>query len=187
MKTFVDAQIKHEPSNVKPRRAGRAINPLVTCAVIAFVGFLVSIACAVPSFAQIVGTVQLNIERRGHTATLLEDGKVLIVGGDNQNGLVSQAEIFDPASLTSSVLSNSPSPRTDHTATLLADGQVIIIGGVDGNGWLNSTEVFSPYSVPAPGFLAGPSLIRARGGHTATALSNGKILIIGGQSTGTRT
>src|SRR4030095_2304727 len=77
MKTFVDAQIKHAPSNVKPRRARRETKPLVTLATIAFVGFLASIACAVPSFAQIVGTVQLNIERRGHTATLLEDGKVL--------------------------------------------------------------------------------------------------------------
>ena len=103
MKTFVDAQIKHAPSNVKPRRAGRAINPLVTCAVIAFVGFLANIACAVPSFAQIVGTVQLNIERRGHTATLLEDGKVLIVGGDNQSGIVNQVELLDPASQTSSL------------------------------------------------------------------------------------
>ena len=107
MKTFVDAQIKHEPSNVKPRRAGRAINPLVTCAVIAFVGFLASIACAVPSFAQIVGTVQLNIERRGHTATLLEDGKVLIVGGDNQSGIVNQVELLDPASQTSCLLYTS--------------------------------------------------------------------------------
>ncbi|HEU4637468.1 MAG TPA: hypothetical protein VFS84_01345, partial [Candidatus Binatia bacterium] len=43
------------------------------------------------AFAQIVGTGNLNIERRSHTATLLENGRVLIIGGDNQNGVVSQA------------------------------------------------------------------------------------------------
>src|SRR5437870_7684558 len=93
MKTFLDAQMKCPPSIVKVRRASRAANRFVTWATIAIVGLLANIAYTVPSFAQILGTAQLSIERRGHTATLLEDGKVLIVGGDNQNGMVSQAEI----------------------------------------------------------------------------------------------
>src|SRR4030095_3763265 len=101
---------------------------LMQRSVVSAIVFLVSMFYSVFCQAQILGTGQLSIARRGHTATLLQDGRVLIVGGDNQNGLVSQAEIFDPASLTSSVLSNSPSPRTDHTATLLADGHVIMIG-----------------------------------------------------------
>ena len=181
MKTFVDAQIKHAPSNVKPRRAGRAINPLVTCAVIAFVGFLASIACAVPSFAQIVGTVQLNIERRGHTATLLEDGKVLIVGGDNQSGIVNQVELLDPASQTSSLAAMPIVARTDHTATRLADGRVLIIGGRDQNGSLTSTEIYNPLTAT---FIAGRSLTTPRSGHTATVLANGNILIAGGDASG---
>ena len=181
MKTFVDAQIKHAPSNVKPRRAGRAINPLVTCAVIAFVGFLASIACAVPSFAQIVGTVQLNIERRGHTATLLEDGKVLIVGGDNQSGIVNQVELLDPASQTSSLAAMPIVARTDHTATRLADGRVLIIGGRDQNGSLTSTEIYNPLTAT---FTAGRSLTTPRGGHTATVLANGNILVAGGDASG---
>src|SRR5689334_25155938 len=61
--------------------------------------------------AQILGISQLNVARRGHTATLLQDGKILIVGGDNQTGLVGQAEIFDPLSITSSNLAvNSTTP-----------------------------------------------------------------------------
>ena len=144
-------------------------------------GMLYAVICQ----AQILGTGQLNTARRSHTATLLQDGKILIVGGDDASGLVGQAELFDPASLTSSNIAANPiTLRTDHTATLLSDGRVLIIGGVDGNGSLASTEIYNPYSVPAPSFSAGPSLQRARSGHTATVLANGKILILGGESTG---
>jgi hypothetical protein len=181
MKTFVDAQIEHAPSNVKLRRASRAINPLVTCAVITFVGFLASLACAVPSFAQIVGTVQLNIERRGHTATLLEDGKVLIVGGDNESGIVNQVELLDPTSQTSSLAAMPIVGRTDHTATRLADGRVLIIGGRDQTGSLTSTEIYDPLTAT---FTAGPSLTTPRSGHTATVLANGNILVAGGDASG---
>ena len=152
--------------------------------VTAILVLLTSLLCAAFCQAQILGTGQLSVARRSHTATLLQDGKILIVGGDDQNGLVNQAEIFDPLSLSSSIIASSPAPRTDHTANLLANGRVLIIGGVDGTGPLNSTEFYSPNSVPLPTFLAGPALMRARGGHTATPLGDGKILIVGGDSTG---
>ena len=161
-------------------RSGLGTQRVVIAIFVLLTGLLHAVFC----HAQILGTAQLSVARRSHTATLLQDGKILIVGGDDQNGLVNQAEIFDPLSLTSSIIASSPAPRTDHTATLLADGRVLIIGGVDGNGTLNSSEFYSPNSVPAPTFLAGPALIRARGGHTATVLGDGKILIVGGESTG---
>src|SRR5215471_7210356 len=135
--------------------------------------------------AQILGTGQLGTARRSHSAILLQDGKILIVGGDDANGLVGQAEIFDPISLTSSIIAaTSVALRTDHTATLLSDGRVLIIGGVDSNGLLSSTEFYNPYAVPAPSFTAGPALLRARSGHTATVLADGKILVAGGEASG---
>jgi hypothetical protein len=181
MKSFLDAQMKYPPSIVKVRQASRAANRLVTWATIAIVGVLANIAYAVPSFAQIVGTAQLNVERRGHTATLLEDGKVLIVGGDNQNGMVSQAELLDPVSQTSSLAATSIVARTDHTATRLADARVLVIGGRDQNGSLTSTEIYDPMTGT---FTAGPSLTTPRSGHTSTVLSDGKILIAGGDVSG---
>jgi hypothetical protein len=129
------------------------------------------------AFSQIIGTGQLNIERRGHSATLLEDGKVLIVGGDNQNGAVSQAEVFDPASQTSALAATSITPRTDHSATRLSNGRVLVIGGRDQSASLQSTEIYDPVTLS---FVAGPSMMRARSGHTATILSDGKILVAGG-------
>ena len=133
------------------------------------------------SFAQILGTAQLNTERRGHTATLLQNGKILIVGGENQSGIVSQAEILDPASLTSTPAPAAASPRTDHTATLLPDGRVLISGGRDQMSALDSTQI---YDASVNSFSSGPSLKRARSGHSATALADGKILIVGGDATG---
>jgi hypothetical protein len=107
---------------------------------------------ATMAFAQIVGSGQRNIERRSHTATLLENDKVLIVGGDNQNGMVSQAEIFDPVSQTSALTASLITSRTDHTATRLSEGRVLVIGGRDQASSLQSTELYNPLTAS---FVAG--------------------------------
>ena len=94
--------------------------------------------------AQILGTSQLNTARRGHTATLLQDGKVLIVGGDNQTGIIGQAEIYDPATKNFTAGPSLQTARTDHAAIALPDGRVLVIGGRDQNGPLASSEIYNP-------------------------------------------
>jgi hypothetical protein len=78
------------------------------------------------------------------TATLLNDGRVLIAGGSDANaGLVhsitNTAEIFDPATETFSLVSATMSwPRVNHCAVTLADGHILLIGGWatwDGISW----------------------------------------------------
>jgi len=64
--------------------------------------------------------------RAGHTATLLNSGKVLVVGGD---GTSDTAELYDPISQTWTLTSSPACGRTYHTATLLPNGQVMIAGG----------------------------------------------------------
>jgi uncharacterized membrane protein len=134
----------------------------------------------------------LNVARTGATATLLQDGTVLILGGNSTGaapGALNTAEIFDPVAGTyTNVVATMGTKRWGHTATLLADGTVFIAGGQDDTGTaLKSTEVFTPGATPATtgAFAAGvPTLLQARFEHTASLLPNGKILVAGGDTNG---
>ncbi|HXU09427.1 MAG TPA: kelch repeat-containing protein, partial [Blastocatellia bacterium] len=129
----------------------------------------------------ILGLPELNIERRGHTATELADGKILIVGGENKEGLVKRSESFDPDSESFVFSARLEMARGDHTATRVADGRVLVIGGRN-RAPLESTEFFDPATAS---FEYGPSLNRARAGHSATVLGDGRVLIVGGDDQGT--
>jgi hypothetical protein len=76
----------------------------------------------------------------GDTATLLQDGRVLIVGGRE-----GQASLYDPKTgLLSSIGPMAP-VRYGHTATLLKDDRVLLVGGTpDSGGCLSSAELFDP-------------------------------------------
>lgn len=112
-----------------------------------------------------------------HTATLLPDGKVLMVGGNNSSGNLSGAELYDPASGTFSTTGSLSTARREHTATLLANGKVLIAGGFGTTTPLNSAELYDPTTGT---FTATGNLVTARSLHTATLLSNGKVLFTGG-------
>ncbi|HZJ47317.1 MAG TPA: kelch repeat-containing protein [Pyrinomonadaceae bacterium] len=120
-------------------------------------------------------------ERRGHTATRLADGRVLIAGGESGSGALNETEIYDPTSATFSVSGNMSTARVDHSATLLADGRVLIAGGRNGAGSIPTTEMFDPSTGT---FSSGPVMSVARAGHSATLFADGRILIVGGDATG---
>jgi hypothetical protein len=124
---------------------------------------------------------ELNKARRSHSATLVSDGKVLIAGGEDEKGFVTEAEIFDPATQTFALSENLNAPRADHTATRLSDGRVLIAGGRNGIGPLSSTEIFDPTT---GGFSIGPDLNYARSGQTASQLNDGRIVFVGGDVAG---
>jgi hypothetical protein len=126
-----------------------------------------------------LGQASLKLARRGHTATALTDGRVLIVGGENEDGPVRRAEILDPSSQAIKNGPNSVIARTHHTATSLPDGRIVLIGGSGSHGPLDSTEIYDP---ARNRFSVGPQLVRARAGHTATLLGDGRVLVTGGRS-----
>ena len=126
-----------------------------------------------------ISTGSTTVPRFAHTATLLNDGRVLIAGGAGvrfRNG-VAGAEIYDPAANTFSPAGNMIGARGGHTATLLADGRVLIAGGYDGGKDLASAEIFDPVTGT---FTATGDMITAKEQHTATLLRTGKVLISGG-------
>src|SRR3954464_12214492 len=82
--------------------------------------------------ATVAPTGNMTMRRSQHTATLLQNGEVLItggVGGDMMMTPVSSTEIFDPVAGTFKKSSNRSVPRRMHSATLLPDGRVLIAGG----------------------------------------------------------
>lgn len=122
----------------------------------------------------------LATPRTLHTATLLPDGRVLIVGGTSYTGPVSLAEMYDPATNRFTTLAATLQVgRFDHTATLLSDGKVLLAGGTGTFGPLTSAEVFEPTSGTFTRTNGDLQVGRAQ--HTATLLGNGKVLLTGGR------
>ncbi|WP_437737185.1 kelch repeat-containing protein [Sorangium sp. So ce1335] len=115
--------------------------------------------------------------RHGHTATRLPDGRVLVAGGRNQEGVHDSAELFDPDLDQWKPVGPMLAPRQGHTATLLHDGRVLIAGGYGPEGVLDSAELFDPGSEQ---WLPLAPMIAGRYDHTATLLRDGRVLVAGG-------
>src|SRR5207244_12785024 len=87
----------------------------------------------------------LTIRRVSHTATLLLNGKVLVVGGAGLSGILASAELYDPRTGVWSVTGNLNTARRFHTATLLPTGMVLVAGGSGtANNGLASAELYNP-------------------------------------------
>ena len=120
---------------------------------------------------------RLNAERvGGHTATLLADGRVLIVGGWGRTPTAS-AELYDPGTNRFVAAPSLHTARADASASLLPDGRVLIAGGYDGTNRLASAELYDPVAgkITTAGSMTGP-----RAGHVAVELQDGRVLLIGG-------
>lgn len=126
-------------------------------------------------------TGSLSIGRYAHTATLLNNGKVLVVGGYNNNyGGIALAELYDPTAtgcgtgITGcwTAVASMSTGRFGHTATLLPNGKVLAAGG-----YSSTSEVYDP---AANTWTTVGSMSTQRTAATATLLTNGKVLAAGG-------
>ncbi len=128
------------------------------------------------SFAQ---TGEMNEARAGHTATLLPNGLVLIVGGWGVNGRLSTTELYDPQAGEFRYAASKFAPRASMTTTLLQNGQLLIAGGdtVQNRPQLVA-EIYDPVTNT---FSQSGSLNSGRSAHTATLLPDGTVLLIGGK------
>ena len=126
-------------------------------------------------------TGSMSHPRVSHSATLLHDGRVLMVGGrgDKVNAI---AEIYDPKTERFTETGSLVTARYKHTAGLLPDGRVLVAGGSDERDWsgnLSSVEIYDPKTGR---FITASPLINSRFKlpEQAVALDSGKLLIAGG-------
>lgn len=119
-------------------------------------GFVIAcvLANAVRGADVFTPTGSLGTARYGHTATLLPNGKVLVVGG--QDGLIvssaalSSAEVYDPTTGTGSPAGGLSDARVAHTATLLPTGRVLVTGGKGPGGILGGCCILNSAELSAP-------------------------------------
>jgi WD40 repeat protein len=126
-------------------------------------------------------TGSLKEHRSAHTATLLPDGKVLIAGGlqtttpGNAKGL-KECELYDPAAGSFTLTQSLISTRYEHSSTLLGTGKVLVAGGS------LSTNVCELYDNASHTWTStGPMTVAGRQYHTATQLSDGRVVLAGGR------
>lgn len=116
------------------------------------------------------------------TATPLDDGRVLIVGGRGQEGgdvgPLSSAELYDPSTESFSRTGTMNDERSNHAATALADGRVLVSGGDGGDTSIASAELYRP---SRGAWERVDGLSEGRRGHTATLLEEGHVLVAGGE------
>jgi formylglycine-generating enzyme required for sulfatase activity len=130
-------------------------------------------------------TGSMSTSRANHTATLLTNGKVLVVGGGGYGGsgtsynILAKAELFNPSISSWTQTGELSTARFGHTATLLSSGKVLVVGGFinDSSTSTASAELYDPTTAA---WTSAGSLTSARGLHTATLLPNGKVLVVGG-------
>jgi N-acetylneuraminic acid mutarotase len=146
-----------------------------------------------PTAGSFTSTDLMRSLRYAHSATVLQNGKVLVIGGfpstndclDLGEPALNSSELFNPSTGSFEYAASMLMGRGGHTATILPDGKVLVVGGGDQGGdvlpfYGNGTATAELYDPNTNVFTSTNNMANPRFGHTATVLSNGKVLIVGG-------
>ena len=123
----------------------------------------------------------MTLPRAQHTATLLDDGAVLIAGGNGSgagNKRRSSAKVYDPSTDSWASAGKMEEKRVHHAATHLSDGRVLVAGGWgESRGTPDSAEVYDPSTGV---WSQTGSMSIERDCPTLTLLEDGRVLVTGG-------
>lgn len=130
-----------------------------------------------PATGQWTTTGDVRVERYSANLLKLEDGRVLMVGGDQWGiGSLADCEIYDPATSQWVTTGALNAERNIPGVVLLSDGRVLAVGGTDNESFATS-EIYDPttgqWTVDAP-------LNVGHYGSNPILLTNGEYLLAGG-------
>lgn len=143
-----------------------------------------------PSHARwrVIGS--LRHARMGHSATRLQDGQILIVGGSKKTCPPlaidevdeQSAELCEPATGRCVEVRNPGVARSGHAAVALPDGTVLVVGGRSVMG--HSANISQPqiYNRSTDSWLAENTDLKSEvgaDGITATMMHDGTVLVVG--------
>ena len=88
---------------------------------------------------------EFEVNRAGHSATVLRDGRVLVAGGAGPASTIAKAEIYDPDKNAWYSAGSLALARTGHSAAMMSDGRIIVAGGWSNDGSAGHlVELFDP-------------------------------------------
>lgn len=149
-----------------------------------------------PSLKSWANGNSLHSMRKGHTATVLADGSVVLVGGKNNSGTtatgVTAIESYDPQNPQALweelgiALSNAPInlTRYAHSATLFEGDRLVVMGGRAPGGKVRADALVLNFDMnQAPSITtAGDCLATPRAHHTVSRVGADRLLVVGGFS-----
>jgi len=113
---------------------------------------------------------------QGLSATeILNNGQILFAG-------ILGCEVYDPTTQTSTNIASMNTPRIRSASILLPNGNVLLTGGtttINGANGLTSTEIYDPN---ANTWAVGPTMAAGRADHNMITMTNGEVLIVGGNT-----
>lgn len=118
----------------------------------------------------------MKVGRADHSTILLDDGRVLVVGGLGDIGTLRSVEIFDPVLGEWVVAADTVHPRRDSILVKLTDGRVIAAGGQQSQ-TISTAEIYDPETNE---WVELPDLNVGRQSGNGVALDDGRALVFGG-------
>lgn len=128
-------------------------------------------------------TGAMSVPRAGHTATLLDNGKVLITGGTASAFDPATAEVYDSTTGTFTATGDMGKHRSGQTVTSLGNGLALVAGGLvlqtNPLSWV-PTKTAQLYDPATQTFSSVEDLPVVQASHTANVLLNGDVFMAGG-------
>jgi galactose oxidase-like protein/Kelch motif protein len=124
-------------------------------------------------------TGSMSIGRFSFTATLLQNGKVLVAGGDTPGEIITNtAELYDPTTGTFTPTASMHQARVGFSATRLQNGKVLVAGGASNTQEaLRTAEIYDPTTGT---WSTTGAMKEGRQQHSAVLLQDGHVLVTGG-------